>query len=389
MGKTDGEQGLRPGLRLGVAASEVRQGARQGQRPPGVLRPGDQPDDLQPRAASTCSCTTSTTRSSTSPTATRSLEPAHWDDEPFEAIVSNPPYSINWEGDANPLLINDPRFSPAGVLAPKSKADLAFTMHMLQLACGQRHRRDSPVPRRAYRGGAEQKIRKYLIDNNYVEPSFNFHRTCFSAPRSPPASSYSRNRRRTTQVLFIDASEEYVRPATRTSSPKQSAEDPRAFTAREDVDHFAKLVPNADIAENGYNIVGLVLRRARGHTRGSRHHGAERRDRRDRRSAAELRAEIDAIVADSLRAPRERPQRLITNCARMALRLWRSAEVATRIMSSRLQGFIFVAFNRLSTARIRVRFSLLARPSILGYTIREGRDLTRASSGGTGLLHLR
>jgi len=90
------------------------------------------------------------------------IDPKHWDDEPFDAIVSNPPYSIHWEGDANPLLINDPRFSPAGVLAPKSKADLAFTMHMLAWLSTSGTAAIVEFPGVLYRGGAEGKIRKYL-----------------------------------------------------------------------------------------------------------------------------------------------------------------------------------------------------------------------------------
>jgi len=97
------------------------------------------------------------------------LDPPHGDDEPFEAIVSNPLYSINWDGDANPLLINDPRFAPAGVLAPKSKADLAFTMHMLSWLAVNGTAATVQFPGVLYRGGAVQKIRQYLIDNNYVD----------------------------------------------------------------------------------------------------------------------------------------------------------------------------------------------------------------------------
>ena len=97
------------------------------------------------------------------------LDPKHWDDEPFDAIVSNPPYSTKWEGDSNPVLINDPRFSPAGVLAPRSKADLAFTMHMLSWLSTQGTAAIVEFPGVLYRGGAEQKIRQYLIDNNYID----------------------------------------------------------------------------------------------------------------------------------------------------------------------------------------------------------------------------
>lgn len=97
------------------------------------------------------------------------IAPAHWDDEPFELIVSNPPYSIKWAGNDNPLLINDPRFSPAGVLAPKSKADLAFIMHSLSWLASNGTAAIVCFPGIMYRGGAEKKIRKYLIDNNFVD----------------------------------------------------------------------------------------------------------------------------------------------------------------------------------------------------------------------------
>ena len=97
------------------------------------------------------------------------IDPKHWDDEPFEAIVSNPPYSINWEGSDNGTLINDPRFSPAGVLAPKSKADFAFIMHSLSWLATSGTAAIVCFPGIMYRGGAEQKIRKYLVDNNFIE----------------------------------------------------------------------------------------------------------------------------------------------------------------------------------------------------------------------------
>ncbi|GHT37251.1 hypothetical protein AGMMS49593_03870 [Endomicrobiia bacterium] len=97
------------------------------------------------------------------------IDPKHWDDEPFEAIVTNPPYSIKWDGNTNPLLINDPRFTPAGVLAPKSKADLAFVMHCLSWLATNGTAAIVEFPGVLYRGGAEQKIRKYLTDNNFID----------------------------------------------------------------------------------------------------------------------------------------------------------------------------------------------------------------------------
>ena len=97
------------------------------------------------------------------------ISPQHWDDEPFEVIVSNPPYSIKWAGDENPLLINDPRFSPAGVLAPKSKADMAFIMHSLSWLATNGTAAIVCFPGIMYRGGAEKKIRKYLVENNFID----------------------------------------------------------------------------------------------------------------------------------------------------------------------------------------------------------------------------
>ncbi len=97
------------------------------------------------------------------------LSPQHWDDQPFELIVSNPPFSMPWEGDKNPLLINDPRFAPAGVLAPASKGDMAFIMHSLSWLATNGTAAIVCFPGIMYRGGAEQKIRKYLVDNNFVD----------------------------------------------------------------------------------------------------------------------------------------------------------------------------------------------------------------------------
>jgi len=112
------------------------------------------------------------------------IDPKHWDEEPFDAIVSNPPYSIRWEGDANPLLINDPRYSPAGVLAPKSRADLAFTLHILHWLSTSGTAAIVEFPGVLYRSGAEQKIRKYLIDNNYIDAVIQLPPDLFFEPPS-------------------------------------------------------------------------------------------------------------------------------------------------------------------------------------------------------------
>ncbi|MBP6064099.1 MAG: type I restriction-modification system subunit M, partial [Bacteroidales bacterium] len=139
------------------------------------------------------------------------IDPKHWDDEPFDAIVSNPPYSIRWEGDSNPLLINDPRFSPAGVLAPKSKADLAFTMHMLSWLSTTGTAAIVEFPGVLYRGGAEQKIRKYLIDNNYVDAVLQLPPDLFFGTTIATCVIVLKKSKADNAVLFIDASAEFVR----------------------------------------------------------------------------------------------------------------------------------------------------------------------------------
>ncbi|ACQ78768.1 type I restriction-modification system, M subunit [Beutenbergia cavernae DSM 12333] len=183
------------------------------------------------------------------------IDPMHWDDEPFEAIVSNPPYSIKWAGDANPLLINDPRFAPAGVLAPKSKADLAFTMHMLSWLAVNGTAAIVEFPGVLYRGGAEQKIRKYLIDNNFVDAVIQLPPDLFFGTAIATCIIVLKKSKADNGVLFIDASAQFVRGGNKnklTEANQQRILD--AFTTRDDVVHVAKLVDNEAISENGYNI---------------------------------------------------------------------------------------------------------------------------------------
>jgi len=183
------------------------------------------------------------------------IDPKHWDDEPFDAIVSNPPYSIRWEGDANPLLINDPRFSPAGILAPKSKADLAFTMHMLSWLSTSGTAAIVEFPGVLYRGGAEQKIRKYLIDNNYVDTVIQLPPDLFFGTTIATCIIVLKKSKKDNKTIFIDASKEFVRNGNK----NKLTEDNRkkildSFTNRQDIEYFAKLVDNKDIADNDYNI---------------------------------------------------------------------------------------------------------------------------------------
>ncbi len=182
-------------------------------------------------------------------------DPKHWDDEPFDCIISNPPYSIKWEGDANPLLINDPRFSPAGVLAPKSKADLAFTMHMLAWLSTSGTAAIVEFPGVLYRGGAEQKIRKYLIDNNYVDTVIQLPPDLFFGTGIATCIIVLKKSKKDNATLFIDASNEFVRGGNKNKLTEANRKKIlNAFIERKDDDNFAKLVSNSDIAENDYNI---------------------------------------------------------------------------------------------------------------------------------------
>ena len=208
---------------------------------------------------------------------------AHWDDEPFEAIVSNPPYSTKWEGDANPLLINDPRYSPAGVLAPKSKADLAFTMHMLSWLAVNGTAAIVEFPGVLYRSGAEQKIRKYLIDNNYVDSVIQLPPDLFFGTTIATCIVVLRKSKADNKTLFIDASAQFVRSGNKnklTADNQKAVLD--AFVGRSDVDHFARLVDNAEIAENDYNLSVTSY--------------VEEEDTRVAIDIVELNAEIERIV---------------------------------------------------------------------------------------------
>jgi type I restriction enzyme M protein len=182
-------------------------------------------------------------------------DPAHWDDEPFEAIVSNPPYSTQWEGDANPLLINDPRYAPAGVLAPKSRADLAFTMHILSWLAVNGTAAIVEFPGVLYRSGAEQKIRKYLIDNNYVDAVIQLPPDLFFGTTIATCVIVLKKSKADNKTLFIDASAQFVRSGNKNKlTPVNQRAVLDAFIARGDSDHFARLVDNADIAGNDYNL---------------------------------------------------------------------------------------------------------------------------------------
>ncbi len=226
-------------------------------------------------------------------------DPHHWDDEPFEAIVSNPPYSIKWDGDTNPLLINDPRFAPAGVLAPKSKADLAFTLHILSWLAVNGTAAIVEFPGVLYRGGAEAKIRQYLIDNNYVDAVIQLPPDLFFGTTIATCIIVLKKSKHDNATLFIDVSKEFTRSGNKnklTATHQQKILD--AFTRRENIDHFARLVDNSEVAANGYNIAvpSYVEQRDISVAVDIRTLNAE--IARIVARQAELRTAIDAIVAD-------------------------------------------------------------------------------------------
>ena len=211
------------------------------------------------------------------------LSPKHWDDEPFEVIVSNPPYSIKWEGDNNPVLINDPRFSSAGVLAPKSKADLAFIMHSLAWLATNGTAAIVCFPGIMYRGGAEKKIRQYLIDNNFIDCIIQLPSNLFFGTSIATCIMVLKRSKADNDTLFIDASNEFVKV---TNSNRLTDENimhiVEEFVSRADVDYFARCVPYEEIVEQNYNLsVNTYI---------------EQKNTREEIDIVKLNAEIEKIV---------------------------------------------------------------------------------------------
>lgn len=184
-------------------------------------------------------------------------DPHYGDEKPFDAIVSNPPYSINWIGSDDPTLINDDRFAPAGVLAPKSKADFAFVLHALSYLSSKGRAAIVCFPGIFYRGGAEQKIRKYLVDNNFVETVISLAPNLFYGT-SIAVNILVLSKHKTEQkTQFIDASsEDFFKKATNNNvlEDKHIEAIMQLFDRKADVEHVAKTVDNSKIADNDYNL---------------------------------------------------------------------------------------------------------------------------------------
>jgi len=185
------------------------------------------------------------------------LSPQFGDDKPFDAIVSNPPYSVSWIGSDDPTLINDDRFAPAGVLAPKSKADFAFVLHALNYLSSKGRAAIVCFPGIFYRGGAEQKIRKYLVDKNFVETVISLAPNLFYGTSIAVNILVLAKNKRDAKTQFIDASgEDFFKKVTNNNilEDKHIERIMEIFDHKEDVEYVAKLVDNSLIAENDYNL---------------------------------------------------------------------------------------------------------------------------------------
>lgn len=183
------------------------------------------------------------------------LDPKHEMEEPFDAIVSNPPYSVPWPGDGDVTLINDPRYSPAGVLAPKSKADFAFTMHMLSWLSTEGTAAIVEFPGILYRGGAEQKIRKYLVQNNYIDTIIQMPSNLFFGATIATCIIVLKKNKPDNRVCFIDASQEFIHEGNKNKlSEANISKIYEAHRKKEEITHFCHIVTTKDIEAEDFNL---------------------------------------------------------------------------------------------------------------------------------------
>ncbi len=218
------------------------------------------------------------------------IAPTFGDEKPFDAIVSNPPYSVRWIGSDDPTLINDDRFAPAGVLAPKSKADFAFVLHALAYLSSKGRAAIVCFPGIFYRGGAEQKIRKYLIDNNYVETVISLAPNLFFGTTIAVNILVLSRHKTDTTTQFIDASGLFKKETNNNVLLDEHSEQiMQVFDSKADVDHFARSIALEAIAANDYNLSVSSY--------------VEAEDTRERVDIGRLNAELKATVAriDQLR----------------------------------------------------------------------------------------
>ena len=212
------------------------------------------------------------------------ISPQHWDEEPFEAIVSNPPYSTKWAGDSNPLLINDLRFSPAGILAPKSYADMAFIMHSLSWLATNGVAAIVCFPGIFYRGGAEKKIRKYLVDNNYIDTIIQLPSNLFFGTSIATCIMVLKKSKTDNAINFIDASN-YCDKVTNNNKLRDHHinEILKLHIDRTNVENVVSVIYNETIAKNDYNLSVSTY--------------VEKKDTREKIDIKVLNKEIEEIVA--------------------------------------------------------------------------------------------
>ena len=211
-------------------------------------------------------------------------KPRHWDEEPFELIVSNPPYSIKWLGDEDITLINDPRFSPAGVLAPKSRADMAFIMHSLAWLAANGTAAIVCFPGIMYRSGAEKKIRKYLVDNNFIDCVIQLPGNLFFGTTIATCIMILRRGKADSGILFIDASRECIKVTNNNRLTDENiARIVEVYTKRAEVRYMAHVAEYADVAAQDYNLSVSSY--------------VEAEDTREKVDIVKLNAEIEELVA--------------------------------------------------------------------------------------------
>ena len=193
------------------------------------------------------------------------MSPKHWNDEPFDAIVSNPPYSIKWEGKSNPLLISDERFAPAGILAPESKADLAFTMHMLSWLSAKGTAAIVEFPGVLYRSNekGEPGIRRYLVENNFIDTIIQLPENLFFGPSIATCIIVLKKNKKDNSILFVDASDEFIKPGKKNKLTDDNINNIlELLKSRTNVEGKSILVPNEEILKDkDVNIsVGTFLK---------------------------------------------------------------------------------------------------------------------------------